>query len=537
MNELSPSSSGHEARALLSEVLSGSRQNIADVARELGLTTLDVARGVVSYALSSPQTFESESTLRHFGLTRDDFDTATLLASAEWEDEVVLAEGLSQVYEQFPVLRTALAQLARVLAGPGATATPPATLIAQIFESQDQAYDRFMRNATLELVQLIPAGFENVVLEAIERRGNPGAAIPHRNMQHPADRLQGAERVESSKQVLAAARSGGAAPRRGAFGSIELLEYALGGFHVEAVEERERGRPEDSCAREQEIVSRLSRSLAMLLDDGDACEPPLGLATRTMAFVAANGSRRHPRYLTTFRVPFRLADLGVAAAIFIAGLITLLPAIQRSRERMNQAGCVFNLQQLGIAFAQYGSIFREYPFLPDGYNSLPTGSFAAILHDAGLLHDLNTLDCPSKSHHKTTSLASFDEIVASRETDAERSPLRLFVDYAYNVSYRDTSGRVNPIRADLTGMVPLLADQPDSPDDIRILAGNSPNHGGQGQNVLFSDGHVSWYSTRRISPYDDDMFLNADKEVAPGLTKQDTALFPKNVPFRGTGAR
>src|SRR6185437_17042377 len=83
------------------------------------------------------------------------------------------------------------------------------------------------------------------------------------------------------------------------------------------------------------------------------------------------------------RVPFRWADFAVAAGIFVAGVLTLLPAIQRSRERMNQAGCVFNLQQLGNSFGQYATLNRLMPYPPSSRADAPAGSFAAMLHDAG----------------------------------------------------------------------------------------------------------------------------------------------------------
>lgn len=42
----------HEADKLLSAVLSGERRDLDAVAHELGLTALDLARGIVSYRLS-----------------------------------------------------------------------------------------------------------------------------------------------------------------------------------------------------------------------------------------------------------------------------------------------------------------------------------------------------------------------------------------------------------------------------------------------------------------------------------------------------
>ena len=140
----------------------------------------------------------------------------------------------------------------------------------------------------------------------------------------------------------------------------EMIDYVLG-----QVEGAERQRLEQALRAGGEPaarVERLRRAIQQLVDDGTPFEHPPELARRTIAFVARN--RRRPLTLLEYvpvRVPFRWADFAVAASIFIAGTLTLLPAIQRSRERMNQAGCVFNLQSLGNSLAQYASL---HPFLP-----------------------------------------------------------------------------------------------------------------------------------------------------------------------------
>ena len=61
---------------------------------------------------------------------------------------------------------------------------------------------------------------------------------------------------------------------------------------------------------------------------------------------------------------------------------------------MNQAGCAFNLQQLGHSLAQYASIHPSYPYPPSHQPDAHAGTFAAFLHDAGVLQDLSILDCP-----------------------------------------------------------------------------------------------------------------------------------------------
>ena len=160
----------------------------------------------------------------------------------------------------------------------------------------------------------------------------------------------------------------------------------------------DRERLEQAALGDQAQLIRLDRlrvAIDRLVDDGSCYEHPPDLASRTVSFVARN--RRRPLTLlehVATRLPFRWADFAVAASIFVAGVLTLLPAIQRSRERMNQAGCVFNLQQLGNSLAQYATLQASLPYPPSHRSDTHAGMFAVMLHDAGLLKDLSVLDCP-----------------------------------------------------------------------------------------------------------------------------------------------
>jgi prepilin-type processing-associated H-X9-DG protein len=107
-------------------------------------------------------------------------------------------------------------------------------------------------------------------------------------------------------------------------------------------------------------------------------------------------------------------------------------------------------------------------------------------------------------------------------------------DYAYHIGFRqpEMTGRPGPIiPAMLKSRVALLADSP--PHDLagHIFRGNSPNHGGQGQNVLFTDGHVGWFPSRSLGPNDIDMFLNQLERAEPGIGPNDAVLAPGNVRF------
>ena len=162
----------------------------------------------------------------------------------------------------------------------------------------------------------------------------------------------------------------------------KMIEIVLCGAEVIEHEPDERALrldPEQAARLE-----RLRRAVHRLLDDGTEFEHPPELARRTLAFVAAN--RRRPMSLldqVATRLPFRWADFAVAAGIFIAGTLTLLPAIHRSRERMNQAGCVFNLQQLGNSLAQYASLHPFLPYPPSHRSDTHAGMFAVMLARRG----------------------------------------------------------------------------------------------------------------------------------------------------------
>ena len=147
-----------------------------------------------------------------------------------------------------------------------------------------------------------------------------------------------------------------------AMNAEEMIEYVLS-----RAEGAERERLERAFARRSR-ARRLGSSASGRRSTGFSTT---GLGSNILPDLAQSHCRlRRPQpaaaldicsTTSPIRVPFRWADFAVAASIFIAGVLTLLPAIQRSRERMNQAGCVFNLQQLGNSLAQYASL---HPFLP-----------------------------------------------------------------------------------------------------------------------------------------------------------------------------
>ena len=312
----------------------------------------------------------------------------------------------------------------------------------------------------------------------------------------------------------------------------DMLDYALGRLESPARDQADHEIASDPALAE--TLDRLDRALHQLLDDGqEALEPSNGLAQRTVArLVESRRPRRRSFHdLLPVTVPFRWADVAVAAGILLASLLTLLPAVQCSRQRMSQAGCGFNLQQLGISLAQYAVQHRAYPYAPPDHPDAVSGCFAVLLHEEGLLPDLTTLDCPSNGTlHPASKLPSIKSLCEIQHKQPSRIPHLLCCDYAYNISCRNKSGRPGAIPARLSSALPLLADQPPH-EGFRILEGNSPNHAARGQNILYSDGHVHWHFTRCVGPDDADLFLNADQKPEPGANLHDAVLVPGYFPF------
>lgn len=311
-----------------------------------------------------------------------------------------------------------------------------------------------------------------------------------------------------------------------------LLDYQLG-----QLDEARREEFEQELAADPELANlsaRLALSLVFLLDDNPPIEPPPGLAARTIA--AVEERRTRPRILeySPVRVPFRGADVAVAAGIFLAGLATLLPAMHRSRAQMQEAACTFNLQQVGLGLSNYANVHGSYPQPPQSY---PAGYYALQLREAGTLHDASILTCPASGSAAAIddlpTCAHFTSMMAHSPEHCQRL---LGDEYAYHAGFRHASESFGPVPGPqaLGVPLPILADQPPRDDFHVVLPGNSPDHGGGGQNVLFSDHSVRWLRSRSLPGIgDQDIYLNDNRQPRMGLNWKDVSLIPAGFRVQG----
>jgi hypothetical protein len=110
-------------------------------------------------------------------------------------------------------------------------------------------------------------------------------------------------------------------------------------------------------------------------------------------------------------------------------------------------------------------------------------------------------------------------------SDFYRQADKLVPSYAYSLGHRDEDGNYyGPMIPDgqEAADVPLMADSP--PEDGG--PGNSDNHGGTGQWVLFADGHARFIKERTAGKLKDDIYRNKANLVAAGLDPCDIVLGP-----------
>ncbi len=286
-------------------------------------------------------------------------------------------------------------------------------------------------------------------------------------------------------------------------------------------------------------LERLQRALAPLASDKKATDlkPASGLWIRTLAHVAEYRCRDLPRAPLIAVAPtpvpsrpwWRRADVLVAATLLLAVSALLLPGLNYLRARQNILACQNNLRQIYLALEDYSQRNRgQLPKVEEGPPRNFAGVFVPILNQSrGLGHEVS-LDCPTQGRAPApnVSLSQLQELYFNNPAQFERYTCTAGGCYAYPLGYRE-NGIHHGLRRDQENMahVPLLADRPPFDQTTTLsLVGNSLNHDGQGQNVLYLDGRVQFATSRNVGVNADDIYLNWNQRVEAGLHRSDTVL-------------
>ena len=305
-----------------------------------------------------------------------------------------------------------------------------------------------------------------------------------------------------------------------------LVGYLLNNLDQAAQQRVEGQLRNDPQARRR--LELLRRMLAPLEEDRHI-QPPPDLAIKTLARVAEHLCRELPKLprpvSRTAPAParsWRRVDVLVAASLLF-GVVTLsFPLISRWRHNHAIVECQKNLGDFYLALASYRDIHKAAPNFAD--NPPPrnvAGMIAPILHDAKVLPDTVSICCPAIKGAVPCAV-TLAKIGSLTPEEFQQEAPRLLPCYAFSLGYRENGVYycpMDPLPDIPSARVPLMADRPPLTG-----MGNSPNHGGQGQNVLFQDGHVEYILGRKIGTDGDDIYLNRYMKVAAGIGCADAVL-------------
>jgi prepilin-type processing-associated H-X9-DG protein len=288
----------------------------------------------------------------------------------------------------------------------------------------------------------------------------------------------------------------------------------------------------------QKRLETLRRALAPLAADDEDVDPPKDLWIRTLATIAEYRCRDLPRAPAPPPVAkppapprswWRRADVLVAAGLLLCLTLLTPPALNYYWHHHNILACQDNLRRFYQALESYGE--RNQGRLPQLELQPPfnvAAVFIPILHEAGLLQDpMIKLTCTPGAQPPPLRRTLQELRTLSRE-EFDRYADSLGC-YAYSLGYFDASGyhqlRLDPNQPDLMKRLAILADRPPAGKGYSLVGpGNSPNHNGRGQNVLFLDGHIRFCKVRTVGVGGDDIYVNRNKQVAAGLDREDTVL-------------
>jgi anti-sigma factor RsiW len=314
-----------------------------------------------------------------------------------------------------------------------------------------------------------------------------------------------------------------------------LLGYLLG-----ALEEAEMAAVERELDRNPQLRKDLAAIEAALFplgfperDDEAAGEgPPRGLVARTCEFVDDAKEDLVPRPASLMSPEnvspaaaarrVRWADVVVVASVSLAAIALLFPAILSSRQNAQITACSENLRYAGVALAEFAgrSSDGRYPVVPMSGNRSFAGVYAALLKEEQLLDDAQRLVCPSSDMAESTDsfrVASLSEVDRASGEALVRLQRMMGGSYAYNLGYVENGRHLAPKYEGRSDYV-IMSDAP-----ATFSPRKTKNHGSQGQNMLYDDGHVKWIVSA-LEDLDDDPYLNRTGIVAAGVDCADVVL-------------
>jgi hypothetical protein len=274
----------------------------------------------------------------------------------------------------------------------------------------------------------------------------------------------------------------------------------------------------------------LEQALEPLAED-EAEAPPADLVFRTMARVseyhcalpAAPKPTPHQRN-TSPRRWARPVDWAVAAVLLLLVGGVLTPLIARQRQMQQRLACENNLRKFWVGLEAYADRSNNaFPQVEADGPRAVAGIFVPLLTDCGLAEDVS-VECPARGERPPSGyrVKDLEQLHRASPADYRAAAHDLAGHYAYCLGYQDGQSHHGLARGSGDGL-PILADS--STEE----GGNSGNHGGGGQNVLYVGGNVRWCVQPTVGLEGDNIYVNRHNRVRAGVCRTDTVLAPSEV--------
>ena len=318
-----------------------------------------------------------------------------------------------------------------------------------------------------------------------------------------------------------------------------MREEELVGFLIGGLEDGESHQVEAALADPakgpalRRDLDSIRRALRPLEFERTAAAAPPGLASRTLAFVAAQTSpesrptarlaegRRADDAVWQGSSARQWLDRAIIAASALAACVLVAPLLLESIVDARARRVQRNLQQIAGSLQGYAESHGVYP-TPPGEGPLSRAGLYAptLVSEHRIVADDGTVLAPDSALSKQENfrVPSLEELRAAVGTPQFDEMVRsMGGDYGYTLGHRDASGVLQPNRNERRAHHPLLADAPNESGE------KSDNHPEGIHHILFEDGHVEQFEHDALHR-DDHIYRNHDGEIRAGKDPEDAVI-------------